>query len=207
MSLSNSCSLRHCRDCRVPACACFCHGGRSLARRADPLDEPLSHNVVKRIAGVDRLAKAPVRAASPMARRTPVSVGISTADVMEATGASYRQLDYWARTGAVGLAQNAAGSGTRREWSFESACEAAALKRLSESGVQIGRVSSAVCPWPRQGGILIVHGLHARVVAVAEDVVVALRSTPSSSPLVLLDLDAIAAEVRSFLGSDSEVVA
>lgn len=47
-----------------------------------------------------------------------VTEGYSTLDVCELTGASYRQLDYWIRTGAVTPSiATARGSGSRRLFS------------------------------------------------------------------------------------------
>jgi len=40
----------------------------------------------------------------------------SSTDVARLAGVSYRRLDYWARTGAIGHGQRDLGSGQRRRW-------------------------------------------------------------------------------------------
>lgn len=46
------------------------------------------------------------------------------------TGVSYRQLDYWCRTGLVDPITEAHGSGTRREFSFENILRVFILNEL-----------------------------------------------------------------------------
>lgn len=45
---------------------------------------------------------------------------LTSTEVCERTGATYRQLDYWTRIGALVPVVRANGSGTRRLWSAES---------------------------------------------------------------------------------------
>jgi len=59
-------------------------------------------------------------------------------EVMEMAGCSYRQLDYWVRTGLItALHLNDVGSGNLREWDRESVIEAVVISRLSRAGVKI----------------------------------------------------------------------
>lgn len=56
---------------------------------------------------------------------------------------SYRQLDYWARTGALIPALEARGSGSRRRWTLSQARAAAVLGLLSELGARCAAMASA----------------------------------------------------------------
>ena len=61
-----------------------------------------------------------------------------TADVV---GISYRQLDYWARTGLlVPSLAKAAGSGSRRLYSYANLLELKVIKRLLDSGIKLEKV-------------------------------------------------------------------
>lgn len=68
----------------------------------------------------------------------------STQEVSEATGASYRQLDYWDRKGLVG--PGSPGSGNQRRWSEDdlALCRVlAALTRLGCSGHCLATLAGA----------------------------------------------------------------
>lgn len=77
-----------------------------------------------------------------------LSSDFSTPQIIAATGATFRQLDYWARARFVEPVVPASGSGTQRRWSLDNACQAAALQRLSEAGTQVNRVAPALSPCP-----------------------------------------------------------
>lgn len=65
----------------------------------------------------------------------PLELGMTTTEVARAAGVSYRQLDYWARTGAlVPALVVASGSGSHRRYSTAQANVAAVLGRLSRLG-------------------------------------------------------------------------
>lgn len=53
----------------------------------------------------------------------------STRQAARATGLTFRQLDYWARTELIFPERGATGSGSRRGWSF---CDLVALGTISE---------------------------------------------------------------------------
>ena len=63
----------------------------------------------------------------------------------KAAGITYRQLDYWARTGLVepGV-RNAHGSGTQRLYSFRDILVLKVVKRLLDTGVSLQQIRSAV---------------------------------------------------------------
>lgn len=62
-----------------------------------------------------------------------------------AAGITYRQLDYWARTGLVepGI-RNASGSGTQRLYSFRDILVLKVVKRLLDTGVSLQQIRTAV---------------------------------------------------------------
>jgi DNA-binding transcriptional MerR regulator len=62
-----------------------------------------------------------------------------------AAGITYRQLDYWARTGLVepGV-RTATGSGTQRLYSFRDILVLKVVKRLLDTGVSLQQIRSAV---------------------------------------------------------------
>ncbi|MBK7723192.1 MAG: MerR family transcriptional regulator [Austwickia sp.] len=62
-----------------------------------------------------------------------------------AAGITYRQLDYWARTGLVEPSiRNATGSGTQRLYSFRDVLVLKVIKRLLATGVTLPQIRKAV---------------------------------------------------------------
>jgi DNA-binding transcriptional MerR regulator len=62
-----------------------------------------------------------------------------------AAGISYRQLDYWARTGLVEPSvRSASGSGTQRLYSFRDILLLKVVKRLLDTGVSLQNIRAAV---------------------------------------------------------------
>jgi DNA-binding transcriptional MerR regulator len=56
-------------------------------------------------------------------------------------GITYRQLDYWARTDLIRPSvKDAAGSGTRRRYSYQDLLELKTVKRLLDAGIGLGVV-------------------------------------------------------------------
>jgi DNA-binding transcriptional MerR regulator len=65
--------------------------------------------------------------------------------VCKIVGITYRQLDYWARTGLVEpTVQRAEGSGTQRLYSFDDVLQIKVVKRLLDTGVSLQKVRLAV---------------------------------------------------------------
>lgn len=65
--------------------------------------------------------------------------------VCKAAGITYRQLDYWARTGLVEPAvRGASGSGTQRLYSFRDILVLKVVKRLLDTGVSLQQIRTAV---------------------------------------------------------------
>ncbi|MBJ2122113.1 MULTISPECIES: MerR family transcriptional regulator [Arthrobacter] len=63
----------------------------------------------------------------------------------KAAGITYRQLDYWARTGLVEPAvRGASGSGTQRLYGFRDILVLKVVKRLLDTGVSLQQIRTAV---------------------------------------------------------------
>jgi len=77
---------------------------------------------------------------------TPVTEAFSTAQACRVVGVTYRQIDYWAHSRLVTPSlQEAAGSGTRRRYSFADLVELRVVKKLIDAGVDLRRVRTG---WP-----------------------------------------------------------
>jgi DNA-binding transcriptional MerR regulator len=72
-------------------------------------------------------------------------VGYRGPTACHAAGITYRQLDYWARTGLVQPSvRAAAGSGTQRLYSFKDILVLKVVKRLLDTGVSLQNIRVAV---------------------------------------------------------------
>lgn len=75
----------------------------------------------------------------------PDDVGYRGATACNAAGITYRQLDYWARTGLVEPSiRPAAGSGSQRLYSFRDILVLKIVKRLLDTGVSLQQIRQAV---------------------------------------------------------------
>jgi DNA-binding transcriptional MerR regulator len=73
------------------------------------------------------------------------SVGYRGPTACAAAGITYRQLDYWARTGLVEpTVRAAAGSGSQRLYSFRDILVLKVVKRLLDTGVALQNIRAAV---------------------------------------------------------------
>lgn len=69
-----------------------------------------------------------------------------------AAGITYRQLDYWARTGLVEPSvRSASGSGTQRLYSFRDVLVLKVVKRLLDTGVSLQQIRTAVAHLRERG--------------------------------------------------------
>jgi DNA-binding transcriptional MerR regulator len=72
-------------------------------------------------------------------------VGYRGPTACSAAGITYRQLDYWARTGLVAPSvRTATGSGTQRLYSFRDILVLKVVKRLLDTGVSLQNIRKAV---------------------------------------------------------------
>lgn len=93
---------------------------------------------------------------TPQSARQGLLFGDPLADIDAATGyrgptacraaqISYRQLDYWARTGLVEPSiRGAAGSGSQRLYSFRDILVLKVVKRLLDTGVSLQQIRTAI---------------------------------------------------------------
>jgi DNA-binding transcriptional MerR regulator len=73
------------------------------------------------------------------------AVGYRGPTACSAAGITYRQLDYWARTGLVAPSvRTATGSGTQRLYSFRDILVLKVVKRLLDTGVSLQNIRKAV---------------------------------------------------------------
>ncbi len=78
-------------------------------------------------------------------RALPADVGFRGPIACSAAGITYRQLDYWARTGLVEPSvRTAAGSGSQRLYSFRDILVLKVVKRLLDTGVSLQNIRTAV---------------------------------------------------------------
>jgi DNA-binding transcriptional MerR regulator len=87
----------------------------------------------------------PHQPAGPTAAPEADPVGYRGVVAMRAAGISYRQLDYWARTGlVVPSIRDASGSGTQRLYSFRDLVVLKVVKSLLDAGVSLRNIRRAI---------------------------------------------------------------
>jgi DNA-binding transcriptional MerR regulator len=86
-------------------------------------------------------------------------IGYRGPTACSAAGITYRQLDYWARTGLVAPSiRSASGSGSQRLYSFKDILVLKVVKRLLDTGVSLQNIRTAV-DHLRQRGIEDLAGI------------------------------------------------
>ena len=89
----------------------------------------------------------------------PDDVGYRGPTACAAAGITYRQLDYWARTGLVEpTVRPASGSGSQRLYSFRDILVLKIVKRLLDTGVSLQQIRQAV-QYLRERGIEDLAGI------------------------------------------------
>lgn len=82
----------------------------------------------------------------------PTDVGYRGPTACAAAGITYRQLDYWARTGLVEPSvRPARGSGSQRLYGFRDILVLRVVKRLLDTGISLQQIRSAVTYLRRHG--------------------------------------------------------
>lgn len=75
----------------------------------------------------------------------PLDTGFRGPTACSAAGITYRQLDYWARTGLVEpTVRSAGGSGTQRLYSFKDILLLKIIKRLLDAGISLQQIRIAI---------------------------------------------------------------
>jgi DNA-binding transcriptional MerR regulator len=91
-------------------------------------------------------------AAAQGAAADPEEVGYRGPTACAAAGITYRQLDYWARTGLVEPTVRAAsGSGSQRLYGFRDILVLKVVKRLLDTGISLQQIRAAVDYLRQQG--------------------------------------------------------
>ncbi len=68
-------------------------------------------------------------------------IGYSGTQTAKVVGISYRQLDYWARTDLIRPSlTDAAGSGSRRRYSYSDLLELKTIKKLIDAGIKLEQI-------------------------------------------------------------------
>ena len=85
-------------------------------------------------------------------RPMPEDVGFRGPTACAAAGITYRQLDYWARTGLVSPSvRPATGSGTQRLYGFRDVLLLKVIKRLLDAGISLQQIRTAIAHLSKQG--------------------------------------------------------
>jgi len=75
---------------------------------------------------------------------TEPNLGFRSPQVCKVVGITYRQLDYWDRSGLLGPSmQVASGSGTQRLYTFQDVVTLRVIKRLKDAGTSLHKIRSA----------------------------------------------------------------
>ncbi|MGI9528594.1 MAG: MerR family transcriptional regulator [Acidimicrobiia bacterium] len=73
-----------------------------------------------------------------------ITLGFRSPQVCTVVGITYRQLDYWDRTGLLGPSlQEASGSGTQRLYTFQDIVTLRVVKRLKDAGTSLHKIRQA----------------------------------------------------------------
>lgn len=72
-------------------------------------------------------------------------------EILERTGLTYRQLDYWVRKGWLRPARKANGSGSRRGWTRRELDVAVVMCRLVDAGLKVDIAAIAAREWAKPG--------------------------------------------------------
>jgi DNA-binding transcriptional MerR regulator len=85
-------------------------------------------------------------------RPMPEDVGFRGPTACAAAGITYRQLDYWARTGLVSPSvRPATGSGTQRLYGFRDVLLLKVIKRLLDAGISLQQIRTAIAHLSKRG--------------------------------------------------------
>ncbi|WP_338144136.1 MerR family transcriptional regulator [Nocardioides turkmenicus] len=134
----------------------------------------------------------------------PGDVGYRGPTACNAAGISYRQLDYWARTGLVEPSINVVkGSGTQRLYSFEDILLLALTKKLLDAGVSLQQIRIAILhlrkhPCPRWTDITLMSDGQSVYEANRDDELLDLMA--SGRAMFGISLASLAKELRLVLG-------
>ena len=144
-------------------------------------------------------------------------MGYSGKKAAEIVGITYRQLDYWARTDLIRPSMaDAAGSGSRRLYSYRNLLELKVIKNLLDSGIRLEQVREVFAYLQDELGEdvatanLVVNGSQPMLVRSGEEVIDLLQNgqgvlniLPLSGVVDELDEKIIELFPRTDLGTDT----
>ena len=143
------------------------------------------------------------------------SQGYSAKLTKDVVGITYRQLDYWARTDLIvpSLAA-AAGSGSRRRYSYDDLVRLKVIKRLLDNGIKLEKVR-AIFDYIRNelgedisSANLVIDGANAAIVRSQDELIDALQRGQGVLPLSSIgrEVDAAIVELHPAVAeTDDEV--
>ena len=143
------------------------------------------------------------------------SQGYSAKLTKDVVGITYRQLDYWARTDLIvpSLAA-AAGSGSRRQYSYDDLVRLKVIKRLLDNGIKLEKVR-AIFDYIRNelgedisSANLVIDGANAAIVRSQDELIDALQRGQGVLPLSNIgrEVDAAIVELHPAVAeTDDEV--
>ena len=125
------------------------------------------------------------------------ATGFGASAVLKLTGISYRQLDYWARTGLAGSSiRQAAGRGSRRVYSFADLVALRVVGQLRDAGVSVQTIRRAV-RWLRSHAdeplsmlALAAHGK--KVLALTDDPAKLIEATGEGQVVLAISVEKVA---------------
>ncbi len=130
------------------------------------------------------------------------STGFSSKVVLELTGVTYRQLDYWARTGLVRSSiRQAAGRGSRRVYSFKDLVAFRVVAQLLGAGASLQAVRRAVqylkrhAERPLSTLALVTDGK--RILALTDDPRKMIEATANGQVVIAIDVVPIVRRLKA----------
>lgn len=139
--------------------------------------------------------------------------GYSATFTKDVVGITYRQLDHWARTDLIvpSLAK-AAGSGSRRRYSYDDLVRLRVIKRLLDNGIKLEKVR-AIFDYIRNelgedisSANLVIDGANAAIVRSQDELIDALQRGQGVLPLSNIgrEVDAAIVELHPAVAEDAE---
>ena len=137
--------------------------------------------------------------------------GFSTRRAAEIAGITYRQIDYWARTDLLKPSLvRAAGSGSRRLYSYGDVLELKVIKRLLDAGIDLNKVR-VIFDYVRtelgediSAATLVLDGANSAVVRTQDELIDALQRGQGVLPLANLQQEVDAAIFDLFQSQSAE---
>jgi DNA-binding transcriptional MerR regulator len=154
-----------------------------------------------------------------MVKDAAMDEGFRGPQVCKIVGITYRQLDYWARTGLLTPSITAAkGSGSQRRYSYRDVLELKVIKQLLDAGLALNSARRAVeCLRTDLGedlasANLVINGTNSLIARSGEELIDVLKGGQGVLSLVPMsgvveELDAAITELRALQAEEDSVAA